>query len=156
MTLIAPHTGGALRDASGNPVVPQCVLARLTEINPRLSAVYSRSLGTFAVMLRWNDSDTRHAMIQSQELANDPYDMLCALPDDVPLDEMHGWVGLQLRRVGQTREDIRRMLDEDEARVTKANAAIVEEKSALILEEVMSASTKNINVGSRRTKHKVS
>ena len=156
MTLIAPHTGGALRDASGNPVVPQCVLARLTEINPRLTADFARSLGTFVIYLRWADNDSRHEMIQTQQLGDFPFDMLCALPDDVPLDQMHGWVGSQLRRVGQTREDIRRMLDEDEARVAKANAAIVEEKSALILDEVMSASTKNINVGSRRTKHKVS
>ena len=145
-----------MRDASGNPVVPQCVLARLTEINPRLSAVYTPSLGTFTVMLRWLDTDSRRVMIQQQEIADHPFDMLCALPDDVPLDQMHGWVASQLRRVGQTREDIRRMLDEDEARVTKANAAVVEEKSALILDEVLSASTKNINVGSRRTKHKVS
>jgi hypothetical protein len=156
MTLIAPQSGGALRDAAGNPVVPQCVLSRLTEINPRLTADYVPSLGTFAVYLRWLDNDSRRVLIQRQEIGDFPFDMLCALPDNVPLDQMHGWVNAQLRRVGQNREDIRRMLDEDEARVAKANAAIVEEKSALILEDVMMTSTKTINVGSRRTKHKVS
>lgn len=147
---------GVILDGLGQPLAPASVIADLKAMNPRLGLQYHVGLHAFVVTLQWAENDPRYRFIQEGAIApNSDYEILCPVPPDVSLDEMRGWIANQLRRVSANRDDVRRMIDEDERRVAKHNEAVVEAKLAEAREELAkSADQKTIDVGKRRTRVK--
>lgn len=147
---------GMILDGRGLPVAPASVIAELQEINPRLGLRYHVGLHAFVVTLTWLENDDRHRFIQEGAMAPDAnFDILCPAPANVSLDELRGFLALQLRRVGESREDVRKMVEAEEARLAKQNAAVAEQKLNEAREDLIaSASEKTINVGKRRTRVK--
>jgi hypothetical protein len=96
-------------------------------------------------------------MIQRGEMAPDAdFEILCPVPVNVSLDELTEWVRGQLVRVGATREDVRRMVTENEERAKKANADVLAKAQEDTKEELMKAVTNPApKVGRRRTRVKV-
>lgn len=148
--------GGVILDGLGHPLAPASIIADLQAINPRLGIQYHAGLHAFVVTLKWPEGDPRYQAIQEGRIApNSDYEILCPVPAHVSLDEVNGWVKTQLRRVSQNREDVRRMIDEQEAQTQRHNEAVAEAKLAEAREELaMSADKKTIDVGKRRTRVK--
>lgn len=83
------------------------------------------------------------------------FDILFPLPPELSLDDMRGWCAIHLRRTAESREDVRKMVEAEEARLKKHNDAVVETKLAEAREDLaMSADKKTIDVGKRRTRVK--
>lgn len=145
-----------LLDGAENPLAPSSVVAELQEISPRLGLEYHIALKAFMVTLDWTDDDPRREYIRRGEMnPNTDFEILCPVPADVPMDELRGWLAGQLRRVGATRGDVKRMVDDEELRLAKANAAIEAKAAEDAREELLtSIGSKTINVGSRRTRVK--
>jgi hypothetical protein len=145
-----------LLDGNDCPLAPSSVLAELAEINPRLGLNYHKFTRSFMLTLTLADDDPRREMIRRGELSpHADFEILCPVPADVPLDELRSWCAGQLRRVGQSRDDIRRMVDAEEQRIAKQNAAVAEKLADEAREELLeSIGTKTINVGKRRTRVK--
>lgn len=141
-----------LLDGAENPLAPSSVVAELVALNPRLGLNYHVGLHAFMVTLRWPEHDPRRAYILSGEMSPDSdFEILCPVPANVSLDELHGWVQQQLRRVGETREDVRQMLAANEERVARQNtdvmAAVEAEGTDMLMESITRPSG---GVGSRR------
>lgn len=148
--------GGVILDGLGHPLAPASVIADLQQINPRLGLQYHVGLHAFVVTLQWPEDDARYRMIQ-EGLINPAsnYEILCPVPANISLDDLTGWIKTQLHRVSANRDDVRRMIEDNEARVAKHNAAIAETKLAEAREELaQSADKKTIDVGKRRTRVK--
>lgn len=147
---------GVILDGRGQPLVPASVIADLKEINPRLGMQYHAGLHAFVVTLQWLEGDARYQFIQNGSIApNSDYEILFPVPANVSLDEVRGWIAGQLRRVSQNREDVRQIVDAEEQRLAKQNAAVVETKLAEARETLAeSAGQKTIDVGKRRTRVK--
>lgn len=145
-----------LLDGASHPLVPPSLLADVEEINPRLGLVYHPALRAFMVTLRWLEDDPRRAYIRAGQIAPDSdYEILFPVPTDIKTDDMRGWIAGCLRRAATSRDDIRRMVEEEEARLAKHNEAVVETKLAEAKEALAaSAGTKTIDVGKRRTRVK--
>lgn len=143
-----------LLDGAGNPLAPQSVIDELKEINPRLGLQYHKALHAFMVTLRWPEQDERRAMIREGLMPEHAdFEILCPVPVDVSMDELRSWLAGQLRRVAQSREDVRRMVEEEEQRLAKQNAAVAERAAAEATEELVENLTKPRTVaGRRRTK----
>jgi hypothetical protein len=145
-----------LLDGAENPLAPSSVVAELHEVSPRLGLEYHVALKAFMVTLRWTEDDPRREYIRRGEMnPNTDFEILCPVPADVPMEQLRGWLAGQLRRVGATREDIKRMVDEEEGRLAKANAEVEQRAADQAKEELLtSIGSKTINVGSRRTRVK--
>lgn len=146
-----------LLGADETPLVPSSIVDELKALNPRLGLEYHPTLQSFVLMLDWEPNDERWRLVQGGALnPKSAKSMLCNVPADVPLDELRGWVSARLRQVAQSREDIRRMVEDEEARIAKANAATQAANEAAALEAVTTEtmSGKTINVGNRRTRVK--
>lgn len=148
--------GGVILDGLGQPLAPASVIADLQEIDPRLGLQYHAGLHAFVVTLQWRENDDRHRFIQEGSMRpGTDYDILFPIPTDVTLDEMRGWCAVNLRRVSQSNDDVRKMVAAEEERLRKHNDAIAETKLAEAREELaMSAEKKTIDVGKRRTRVK--
>ncbi len=145
-----------LLDGAENPLAPSSVVAELHEVSPRLGLEFHVALNAFMVTLRWPEDDPRREYIRRGEMnPNTDFEILCPVPADVPLEQLRGWLAGQLRRVGATREDVKRMVDEEEARLAQANAAVETKAAENAREDLLtSIGSKTINVGSRRTRVK--
>jgi hypothetical protein len=144
-----------LLDGAGCPLAPESVLAELKEIDPRLGLQFHIALNAFMVTLRWPEDDPRRELIRRGELSPETdFEILCPVPADIKLDELRGWLAGQLRRVGQTRADVREMVEAEERRLAKLHADLETTRGAEALEVLLSAPEKNINVGKRRTRIK--
>lgn len=146
-----------LLDGDQNPLAPSSVVADLQAINPRLGLNYHIAMNVFMVTMKWPEHDPRREMIQRGEMAPDAdFEILCPVPVNVSLDELTEWVRGQLVRVGATREDVRRMVTENEERAKKANADVLAKAKEDTKEELMKAVTNPApKVGRRRTRVKV-
>ena len=145
-----------LLDGAENPLAPSSVVAELHEVSPRLGLEFHVALNAFMVTLRWPEDDPRREYIRRGEMnPNTDFEILCPVPADVPLEQLRGWLAGQLRRVGATREDVKRMVDEEEARLAQANAAVETKAAENAREDLLtSIGSKTINVGSRSTRVK--
>jgi hypothetical protein len=150
---MAPGASGSpwLVDGAGNPLAPPSVVEALASINERLGIMYHVALRAFIVTLRWPEDDPRRQMIREGVLSpHSDFEALCPVPANVSLDELHGWVEQQLVRVGESRDDIRRMVAENEARVAKQNAALVENAADAAANEFIEAVANPAPKGGRR------
>jgi hypothetical protein len=119
-----------LVDGGDNPLPPPSVVAGLKEINPRLGLNYHKALHAFMVTLQWHEDDERRQMIRDGVMSPDAdFEILCPVPADVSFDELRGWLESQLVRVANTREDVKRMVADHEARIAKQNAGVVQAKA---------------------------
>ena len=146
-----------LLGADDTPLVPSSIVAELEALNPRLGLEYHPVLQAFVLMLAWDANDERWRDVQEGRMSpKAAKSMLCTIPADVPLDELRGWVAGRLRQVAQTREDVRRMVNEEEDRIAAHNATVQAAQHAAALEAVVEEAKggKTINVGSRRTRVK--
>ena len=148
--------GGLILGADAQPLVPPSISAALADIDPRLGLLYHPALRAFCVTLRWPEDDPRREMIRRGDIdPNSDAELLCPVPAEVSLDDLHGWIRRQLVRVGQSREDVRRMIAANETRVAAQHAQVLEDKLTEARETLAaSASAKTINVGARRTRVK--
>lgn len=127
-----------LLDGDQNPLAPSSVVADLQAINPRLGLNYHIAMRVFMVTLKWPENDPRREMIQRGEMSPDAdFEILCPVPVNVSLDELTEWVRSQLVRVGNSREDVKRMVAENEARAAAQNAAVLDNAKAEATEELM-------------------
>lgn len=147
---------GVILDGLGQPLAPASIIADLREIDPRLGLQYHAGMHAFVVTLQWRENDDRHRFIQEGMMRpGTDYDILFPIPTDVTLDEMRGWCAVNLRRVSQNNDDVRKMVAAEEERLRKHNEAVAEAKLAEAREELaMSADKKTIEVGKRRTRVK--
>lgn len=143
-----------LLDGAGNPLAPQSVIDELREVDPRLGLQYHKTLHAFMVTLRWGEDDPRREMIRVGQMpAHADFEILCPVPVDVSHDELRSWLAGQLRRVGQTREDVRQMVEQEERRLATLNAAVADNAAEAAKEELLESLTKPATrVGRRRTK----
>lgn len=148
--------GGVILDGLGQPLAPASIIADLREIDPRLGLQYHAGMHAFVVTLQWRENDDRHRFIQEGAMRpGTDYDILFPIPTDVTLDEMRGWCAVNLRRVSQNNDDVRKMVEAEEERLRKQNDAVIEARLAEAREELaMSAEKKTIEVGKRRTRVK--
>lgn len=146
-----------LLGADDTPLVPSSIVDELKALNPRLGLEYHPVLRSFVLMLDWAENDERWREVQEGRMSpKAAKSMLCNVPADVPVDELRGWVSARLRQVAQTHGEMRRIIDEEETRLAKLNAATQAENEAQALEAVAQEATsgKTINVGNRRTRVK--
>jgi hypothetical protein len=149
---MAPGAGSPwLVDGAGNPLAPPSVIERLQEISPRLGIMYHVALRAFIITLRWPEDDPRRQMIKEGLLSpHSDFEALCPVPATVSLDELHGWVAQQLVRVGESRDDVRRMVAANEERVAKQNAALLTQKADEAKHELIEAIANPAPKGGRR------
>jgi len=140
-----------LLDGAENPLAPPSVVADLKALSPRLGLQYHVAMHCFMVTLQWPEDDPRRALIQAGEMhPNADFELLCPVPATVSLDELRGWVERQLVRVGQSREDVRRMLAEQDAKAAAANDAAAAAKADAAREALVESIANPETVGKRR------
>jgi hypothetical protein len=140
-----------LVDGADNPLAPPSVVAGLKEISPRLGLQYHKALHAFMVTLQWLEDDPRRQMIRDGVMSpNADFEILCPVPANVSFDELRGWLESQLVRVGNTREDVKRMVSDHEAKVTKLNAGVVQAKADEAAHEFIEAVANPAPKGGRR------
>lgn len=150
--MLATQSGRALMDGRGNPLVPESLQRELQEIHPRLAAVYYKPLWAFALVMKWTADDPRHRLVAEGKLTpGAEYEILGTVPAYVRLDEIGGYARRVLERVSTNRADVRAMIERNDAQTKASNDAMVEAKAAEIVDSTFTGTSKNINVGKRRT-----
>lgn len=125
MALRATGTPWLVDGASGNPLAPPSVVASLKQIDPRLDLQYHVGMRAFMVTLQWAEDDPRRQMIRDGVVApHADFSILAPVPADVSLGELASWIEVQLIRVGQNDEDVRRLLKKQADAVAAQNAAV--------------------------------
>lgn len=125
MTGRATGTPWLVDGVSGNPLAPPSVVSALKAVDPRLDLQYHIGMRAFMVTLRWPEDDPRRQMIRDGHVApHADFSILAPVPSDVSLDELAGWIEVQLMRVSQNDADVRQMLQRQADAIAKQNAAV--------------------------------
>jgi hypothetical protein len=114
---------GWIETPAGDSVVPEHVKAEIAAFSPLLALRWNRTGRQFDVLVAWPQDDPRRALIQAQQIADNPYDLLTALPPGCPPDQAAAWIRQHVRVTGVSRAEARRILDDEEARLAAQHAA---------------------------------
>lgn len=101
---------GTLIDAGGSPTPPTRLIERLRDISDGLTVRWHPMLRRFAVMHAWAPNDPRRALVQSGELGDDAYDVVCYLPEGQDPETVGDYIVEQIHRCDLEKNPLRRNL----------------------------------------------
>jgi hypothetical protein len=119
----AVQSGWIVSPGSGDPYVSEAVQAEIAAFSPLVALRWNRMGRSFDVLVAWRADDPRRALIQAQQIADDPYDLLTSLPPGCPPDQAAAWIRQHVRVTGVSRAEARRILDDEETRLAAQHAA---------------------------------
>lgn len=130
---------GWLHTPGNDPLVPSWVQERLRAKSPRLGMTWHRALNAFVLVLEWPEGDPRWADYQAQRTAY-PYEILPGgiMPKQMGPDQALAWAEAKLRIAARSRDDLRRMIEEEQRALERHNAeneAALRESAVDVLEE---------------------